>query len=79
MKRVKKRVKKNRYKIDWFRVLVVFSTLFGIFLLLHDFICYAVMPFFDGMFYQVTYFGMFIEIIAIGLVDSGIQLIKEWL
>lgn len=79
MKRVKKRVKKSKYKIDWFRVLVVFSTLLGIFLLVHDFICYAIIPFFSGYFYQVTYFGLFVEIMAIGLVETGMQLIKEWL
>lgn len=78
-KNTKKRVKKNKYKIDWFRVLVVLSTLLGIGLLIHDFICYAIIPFFSGMFYQMTYLGFFFEFIAIGLVDVGIQLIKEWL
>lgn len=80
-KNLKKRVKKNKF--NWFRasfrLLVVLSTIFGIFLLIHDFICYAIVPFFDGMFYQVTYFGMFVEIVAIGLVEVGTQLIKEWL
>lgn len=80
-KKTKKRVKENKF--NWlrasFRLIVVLTTVFGIFLLAHDFICYAIVPFFDGMFYQVTYFGMFVEIVAIGLVDSGIQLIKEWL
>lgn len=78
-KNLKKRVKKSTYKIDWFRVLVVFSTLLGIGLLVHDFICYAIIPLFSGLFYQMSYFGFFMEFIAIGLVETGIHLIKEWL
>lgn len=78
-KNIKKRVKKNKYKIDWFRVLVILSTLLGTGLLIHDFICYALIPLFSGLFYQMTYFGFFLEFVAIALVDVGIQLIKEWI
>lgn len=76
-KNLKKR--KSTYKIDWFRVLVVLFTLLGAGLLIHDFIRYAIIPFFNGMFYQMTYFGLFVDFIAIGLVEVGTQLIKEWL
>lgn len=76
-KNIKKR--KSTYKIDWFRVLVVLFTLLGAGLLIHDFIRYAIIPFFNGMFYQMTYFGLFVDFIAIGLVETGTQLIKEWL
>lgn len=78
-KNTKKRVKKNKYKIDWFRVLVVLSTILGIFLLVHDFIMLAIVPLFSGMFYTMTYFGFFTEFVAIMLVELGIQFIKEWL
>lgn len=76
-KNLKKR--KSTYKIDWFRVLVVLSTLLGIGLLVHDFICYAIIPLFSGLFYQMSYFGFFMEFIAIALVEMGINFIKEWL
>ena len=78
-KNIKKRVKKNKYKIDWFRVLVVLSTLLGAGLLIHDFICYAIIPLFSGLFYQMTYFGFFVEFVAIALVEMGVNFIKEWL
>ena len=71
--------KKSTYKIDWFRVLVVLFTVLGAGLLLHDFIRYAIIPLFSGLFYQMSYFGFFMEFIAIGLVETGIHLIKEWL
>ena len=76
-KNLKKR--KSTYKIDWFRVLVVLFTVLGAGLLLHDFIRYAIIPLFSGLFYQMSYFGFFMEFIAIGLVEVGTQLIKEWL
>lgn len=78
-KNIKKRVKKSTYKINWFRVLVVLSTLLGTGLLIHDFICYAIIPLFSGLFYHMTYLGFFIEFVAIGLVETGMHLIKEWL
>ena len=76
-KNLKKR--KSTYKIDWFRVLVVLFTVLGAGLLIHDFIRYAIIPLFSGLFYQMSYFGFFMEFIAIGLVETGIHLIKEWL
>jgi hypothetical protein len=73
------KVKKSTYRISWFRVFVVLSTLLGIGLLAHDFVCYAIIPLFNGVFYQMSYFGFFVEFAAILLVDIGMQLIREWL
>ena len=54
------------------------SMLISIYLLVHDFIFWGVVPMFSGVTYQLTYLGMFLDVVAIGLIDLSIQFIKEW-
>ena len=47
-------------------------------LLIHDFIFWGIVPVFSGTFYQLTYFGLFIDVIAIAMLDLSVRYIKEW-
>ena len=65
--------KKDTYKIDWFRVLVVFT------LGAHY---YTILYVMQLSHYSVVYFikcHIRFLYVAIGLVETGIHLIKEWL
>lgn len=72
MKKIKK------VKLNIFNIIVLISMLGAAALLIHDFIFWGVIPMFTGEFYCLTYFGLFVDVIAIGLLEVSIQLIKEW-
>lgn len=72
-----KKVKKIK-KVNYFNILVLITMILSSCLLLHDLIAYAIIPLFSGKFYMVTYFGLFIDISALFLLESAIQLIKSW-
>lgn len=68
----------KKFKLNLFNVVILVSMLGASILLIHDFIFWGVIPMFTGTFYTLTYFGMFIDFIAIFLLEMCIQIIKEW-
>lgn len=74
-KKIKKRIKKR--KINWFHTFMFLSACLGAYVLIHDFIVWAIIPLFTGDFIMLTYFGMFVDLTAILLIDLTIQCIKE--
>lgn len=75
MKNIKKR--KKKIKLNWFNIFMLASACLGAFVLIHDFIVWAIIPFFTGDFIMLTYFGMFVDLTAILLIDMTIQCFKE--
>lgn len=65
-------------KFNLFKIVPLITMLICSFLLIHDFIFWGVIPMFSGVTYQLTYFGLFLDVIAIGLLELSIQCIKEW-
>ena len=47
-------------------------------LLIHDFVFWGIIPMFSGITYQLTYFGLLIDVICMALLDLSIQIVKEW-
>ena len=74
---MKKQVKK-KYKISPFKVFVFLNFLLCSGLLIHDFIFWGIIPMFKGVFYQLTYLGLFMDVASILIVDVSIQCFKEW-
>lgn len=70
-------MKKRKFKLNLFHTFMFISACIGAFVLIHDFIVWAIIPLFTGKFIMLTYFGMFIDLIAIFLIDITIQCIKE--
>ena len=70
--------KKKKIKINLFNLVSLITIVICSALLIHDFIFWGVIPMFSGVTYQLTYFGLFLDVIAIGLLDLNFQLIKEW-
>lgn len=73
---MKKRIKKR--KLNIFNLVVLVTMILCAALLIHDFIFWGIIPMFSGITYQVTYFGLLIDLTCIGLLDVSIQIIKEW-
>ena len=71
--------RKRIVKINLFKLLVLITIIISGGLLIHDFIFWGLLPVFTETFYQLTYFGLFIDIIAIAMLDISVQLFKEWL
>lgn len=69
---------KKKIKINLFNLVSLITMIICSALLIHDFIFWGVIPMFSGITYQLTYFGLFLDVIAIGLLELNIQLIKEW-
>jgi len=72
MKKIKK------VKLNIFNIIVLITMLGAGALLIHDFIFWGVIPMFSGITYQLTYFGLLIDLTCIALLEVSIQLIKEW-
>ena len=74
-----KKTVKKQYKIDLFKVFVFINFLLASGLLIHDFIFWGIIPMFSGVFYQLTYLGLFLDISALFILEISIQCFKEWL
>lgn len=72
---MKKRVKK--IKINFFNLFMLLSGCLGAYVLIHDLIVWAIIPLFTGEFVMLTYFGMFVDLTAIALVELTIQMLEE--
>ena len=74
-----KKVVKKQYKIDLFKVFVFINFLLASALLIRDFVFWGIIPMFSGVFYQLTYFGLFIDLSAFFIIEVSIQCFKEWM
>lgn len=74
--KIKKR--KRQHKYNWFHIYMFVVSCFATYILLHDLLVWAIIPLFTGDFVMLTYFGMFVDLTAIGLIDLTIQAIKEY-
>lgn len=72
---MKKRIKKR--KINFFKVVMLLSAILSLILLIHDFIFWGIIPLFTGQFIQLTYFGFFLDLIAIGTLELFFQYIGD--
>ena len=71
-KKILKRVKITTYNI----VMLVQLILSGI-VFFHDFYLWGIKPLFTGNFILVTYFGLMIDFVAVGLMVCSIEHFKE--
>ena len=78
MKRIYKVKRNKKMKLNLFNVLVFITMIITGGVLLHDFIFWAIIPVFSGQYYMLTYFGLFLDLISIAMLDLSIQYIKEW-
>lgn len=78
MKRIYKVKRTKKRKINYFNILIFITMIISGGLLIHDFIFWGIVPVFSGAFYQLTYFGLFIDVIAIAMLDLSVRYIKEW-
>ena len=77
MKKNIKPRKKARIKINFFNVFMLASACLGAYVLIHDLLVWAIIPLFTGDFVMLTYFGMFVDLTALGLIELTVQMIKE--
>ena len=70
-------MKKKKFKLNLFHTFMFLSGCLGAFVLIHDLIVWAIIPLFTGNFVMLTYFGMFVDLISILLIELTIQCIKE--
>ena len=77
MKRIYKVRRTKKRKINYSNILIFITMLISGTLLIHDFIFWGIVPVFSGTFYQLTYFGFFINVIAIAMLDLSVRYIKE--
>ena len=69
---------KKKIKIKFFNLFILISMILASILLIHDLLVFAIIPFFTGKFYMVTYLGMSIDLSALALIEVSIQVIKDW-
>lgn len=72
---MKRRIRKR--KISFYKVVMLLSAIFSLILLIHDFIFWGIIPLFTGEVVQLTYFGFFLDLIAIGTLELFFQYIWE--
>lgn len=72
-----KKVKK-KIKINFFNIFVLASVILAGFTLLHDLLVWGIIPLFTGQFYCLTYFGLFVDLAAIFILEAGYQVMEEW-
>ena len=72
---MKRRIRKR--KISFYKVIMLLSALLSLILLIHDFIFWGIIPLFSGEVVQLTYFGFFLDLIAIGTLELFFQYIWE--
>ena len=74
---MKKKFKK-KIKVNFFNAFMLLTAAIGAGVLLYDLIVWAIIPVFNGEFICMTYFGMFVDLFALGLVELGIQCLEEY-
>lgn len=74
-KNVKKR---KKIKINFFNLFILASVILAGFTLLHDLLVWGIIPLFTGQFYCLTYFGMFVDLATVFILEAGFQVMEEW-
>lgn len=69
---------KKRLKITAINMTMLAQLLISGGVLAHDLFIWGIKPLFTGQFLLVTYFGMFIDFIAIGLCVSAYEYFKDF-
>lgn len=69
--------KRKKIHINITNLIVLVSILIAFLILTHDFIFWAIKPIFTGAFYELTYTGLFVDLICAFVLESGTQYIKE--
>lgn len=72
-----KKRKKIHFKLNIGKLVILVSILIAFLILLHDFIFWAITPIFTGTFYELTYTGLFIDLLCAFVLETGTQYIKE--
>ena len=73
---MKKKTKKRKIKV--FNIFAVLSMLVEAALLIHDLLVWAIIPLFTTHeFFMLTYFGFFVDMIAMFVLDTGWDYLKE--
>lgn len=75
---MKKNIKKRKRKIKVFNIFAVMSMLGAAALLIHDLLVWAIIPLFTTHeFFMITYFGFFVDMTAMFVLDTGWDYLKE--
>ena len=75
---MKTRKTKKHIKLNLFNILVLFTALASLYILLHDFVVWGVIPFFTKDYVMLTYSGLALDFIAVCGLDICSRIIKEW-
>lgn len=68
---------KRKIKINYIFIIAIITGLISGGLLIHDLLFYGILPLFKGNFYMITYFGLFIDISALFLLEASIQYVND--
>ena len=68
----------KRIKLRPLNIFVLITTLIASFVLIHDFLVWGIIPMFNKEYIQLTYLGMFEDILAIFTLEMNSQIMKEW-
>ena len=77
MKKIKKVHFKPFKNLTFGKILILVSLIIAGAVLTHDFIFWAIKPIFTGTFYELTYTGLFVDLLCAFVLESGTQYIKE--
>ena len=73
---MKKKTKKRKIKV--FNIIAVLSMFGAAALLIHDLLVWAIIPLFTTHeFFMITYFGFFVDMTAMFVLDTGWDYLKE--
>lgn len=67
----------KRIKITTFNVLMLVQLLISGFVLGHDLFIWGIKPLFTGQYLIVTYFGMFVDFLALAMFYGSFEYFKE--
>lgn len=68
----------KRIKLNPMNAVVLITTFIALYVLIHDFLVWGIIPMFSREYIQLTYLGMFEDILAIFALEINSQIIKEW-
>ena len=60
-------------KLNYFNITILITMFISSFILIHDFTFYGFIPMLKGKAYIVTYFGLFVDFMALCLLEISIQ------
>lgn len=75
---MKPRKTKKHIKLNLFNLLVLFMSLASLYILLHDFVVWGIIPFFTKDYVMLTYSGLALDFVALCCLELSTQIIREW-